>query len=215
MSKRSRTPVLESPKRCARRSSPDERPMNAWRASDRVNDELNAVVWRDDEGPRGRSRATPTSAIAAGDDAPFHPALPMTDQGTWTEVPDGWPLWPTARTRSKRQALVRARASCASTPSRAGLSWPQDPPRRVRPHHGHENLLGPFAQPQGTRSTRPCGFQRAARRAAHAGGMFAGAANRKAGAPSESRRTARGSSALKPRRGARARLNQSWLGAPS
>src|SRR6476660_4527635 len=89
MSQTTRTPVLELADALrAKELSATELLDDCLEEVDRLNDELNAVVWRDDEAARATARDA-DERLAAGDDAPFL-GVPMPIKDL-TEV-HGWPL---------------------------------------------------------------------------------------------------------------------------
>src|SRR5256885_17198380 len=88
MSEPSRTPALELADALRARELSASELMDVCLAEvDRLNDELNAVVWRDDEAAQGAAREA-DERLAAGEDAPvLGVPVPIKDL---THVP-GWP----------------------------------------------------------------------------------------------------------------------------
>src|SRR5256885_11037244 len=141
MSERSRTPVLELADALrAKELSSVELLDDCLEEVDRLNDELNAVVWRDDDAARAGARAA-DERLAAGEDAPFL-GVPMPIKDL-TEV-HGWPLSYGSRGRTdppregpselRVDALQRAGfvpAGKANPPELGHITAPED--LRLRP----------------------------------------------------------------------------------
>src|SRR5437763_172510 len=208
MSDVTRTPVLELADSLRRRELSAIELLDACLAEvDRTNEDINAVVWRDDERARAAAREA-DERLAAGDEAPFLGVpLPIKDV---TDV-QGWPL---------------------SYGSRGAADTPSNGPNELcvdafleagfviacktnTPEFGHitatENLrFGPARNPW-DRSRTPGGSSGGAA-AATAAGMFPAAhANDGAGSiriPA----SCCGLVGLKPSRGRVPRLSESWLG---
>lgn len=175
---------------------------------DRLNDSLNAVVWRDDDAARAAARAA-DDRLAAGDDAPFLGVpLPIKDL---TEV-HGQPVTYGSRGRDMTpwdgpsemvvDAFLRAGFVLAC--------------RTNTPEFGHitatENLRwGITRNPWDTERT-PGGSSGGAA-SATASGMFPVAHANDGGGSIRIPASCCGLVGLKPSRGRTPRLNQSWLGA--
>jgi amidase len=175
---------------------------------DRLNGELNAVVWRDDEGARAAARDADTR-LAAGDRAPFL-GVPMPIKDL-TEV-RGWPL--SYGSRGRTDAPWEGPSElCVDAFVRAGFVLAG---KTNTPEFGHitatENLrFGPTRNPWDTRLT-PGGSSGGAA-AATAAGMFPAAHANDGGGSIRIPASCCGLVGLKPSRARVPRLSQSWLGA--
>ncbi|MDX6675301.1 MAG: amidase [Solirubrobacteraceae bacterium] len=175
---------------------------------DRLNDELNAVVYRDDDAVRATARDA-DERLAAGDDAPFL-GVPMPIKDL-TEV-HGWPLSYGSRGRGD-EPWEGPSELCVDAFQRAGFVLAC---KTNTPEFGHitatENLrFGPSRNPWDLERT-PGGSSGGAA-AATAGGMFPAAHANDGGGSIRIPASCCGLVGLKPSRGRVPRLNQSWLGA--
>jgi amidase len=175
---------------------------------DRLNDELNAVVWRDDDAARASAREA-DERLAAGDDAPFL-GVPMPIKDL-TEV-HGWPLSYGSRGRTD-EPWEGPSEVCVDAFQRAGFVLAC---KTNTPEFGHitatENLrFGPSRNPWDPQRT-PGGSSGGAA-AATAGGMFPAAHANDGGGSIRIPASCCGLVGLKPSRGRVPRLSQSWLGA--
>ncbi len=175
---------------------------------DRLNDSLNAVVWRDDESARSDARAA-DERLARGDDAPFLGVpIPIKDL---TEV-HGQPVTYGSRGRSMDPW---------EGPSELVVDYLRNAGfvlagRTNTPEFGHitatENLRwGITRNPWDT--TRTPGGSSGGAAAATAGGMFPVAHANDGGGSIRIPASCCGLVGLKPSRGRVPRLSQSWLGA--
>jgi amidase len=175
---------------------------------DRLNDDLNAVVYRDDDAVRATARDA-DERLAAGDDAPFL-GVPMPIKDL-TEV-HGWPLSYGSRGRSDKPWEGPSEL-CVDAFQRAGFVLAC---KTNTPEFGHitatENLrFGPSRNPWDLERT-PGGSSGGAA-AATAEGMFPAAHANDGGGSIRIPASCCGLVGLKPSRGRVPRLNQSWLGA--
>ena len=209
MSQTTRTPVLELADALrAKELSATELLDDCLEEVDRLNDELNAVVWRDDEAARATARDA-DERLAAGDDAPFL-GVPMPIKDL-TEV-HGWPLSYGSRGRTD-DPWEGPNELCVDAFQRAGFVLAC---KTNTPEFGHitatENLrFGPSRNPWDPQHT-PGGSSGGAA-AATAGGMFPAAHANDGGGSIRIPASCCGLVGLKPSRGRVPRLNQSWLGA--
>jgi amidase len=175
---------------------------------DRLNDSLNAVVWRDDDSARAEARAA-DERLARGDDAPFL-GVPMPIKDL-TEV-HGQPVTYGSRGRpmdpwdGPSELVVDALR-------RAGFVLAA---RTNTPEFGHitatENLRWGITRNPWDTSRTPGGSSGGAA-AATAGGMFPVAHANDGGGSIRIPASCCGLVGLKPSRGRVPRLSQSWLGA--
>ncbi|MFL5824568.1 MAG: amidase [Solirubrobacteraceae bacterium] len=175
---------------------------------DRLNDSLNAVVWRDDEAARAEAQAA-DERLAAGEQAPFL-GVPMPIKDL-TEV-HGQPVTYGSRGRpmdpwdGPSEMVVDALR-------RAGFVLAC---RTNTPELGHitaaENLRWGISRNPWDTSRTPGGSSGGAASAA-AGGMFPVAHANDGGGSIRIPASCCGLVGLKPSRGRTPRLNQSWLGA--
>jgi amidase len=175
---------------------------------DRLNGELNAVVYRDDDAVRATARDA-DERLAAGDAAPFL-GVPMPIKDL-TEV-HGWPLSYGSRGRSD-EPWEGPNELCVDAFQRAGFVLAC---KTNTPEFGHitatENLrFGPSRNPWDPQRT-PGGSSGGAA-AATAGGMFPAAHANDGGGSIRIPASCCGLVGLKPSRSRVPRLNQSWLGA--
>jgi amidase len=174
---------------------------------DRLNGELNAVIWRDDEGARAAARDA-DARLAAGEDAPFLGVpIPVKDL---TPV-HGWPLGYGSRGRTDTPWEGPSEL-CVDSLVRAGFVLAC---RTNTPEFGHitatENLrFGPTRNPWDPRLT-PGGSSGGAA-AATAAGMFPAAHANDGGGSIRIPASCCGLVGLKPSRGRVPRLSQSWMG---
>src|SRR2546421_1361475 len=168
MSDPSRTPVLELADALRDKELSATELLDACLAEvDRLNDELNAVVYRDDEAVRATARDA-DERLAAGDDAPFL-GVPMPIKDL-TEV-QGWPLSYGSRGRTD-EPWEGPSELCVEAFQRAGFVVAC---KTNTPEFGHitatENLrFGPSRNPWDPQRT-PGGSSGGAA-SATAGGMF-------------------------------------------
>ena len=209
MSERTRTPVVELADALrAKELSATELLDDCLDQVDRLNDELNAVVYRDDDAVRATARDA-DERRAAGDDAPFL-GVPMPIKDL-TEV-QGWPLSYGSRGRTD-EPWEGPSELCVDAFQRAGFVLAC---KTNTPEFGHitatENLrFGPSRNPWDPQRT-PGGSSGGAA-AATASGMFPAAHANDGGGSIRIPASCCGLVGLKPSRGRVPRLNQSWLGA--
>jgi amidase len=209
MSERTRTPVVELADALrAKELSATELLDDCLDQVDRLNDELNAVVYRDDDAVRATARDA-DERRAAGDDAPFL-GVPMPIKDL-TEV-QGWPLSYGSRGRTD-EPWEGPNELCVDAFQRAGFILAC---KTNTPEFGHitatENLrFGPSRNPWDPQRT-PGGSSGGAA-AATAGGMFPAAHANDGGGSIRIPASCCGLVGLKPSRGRVPRLSQSWLGA--
>lgn len=176
-------------------------------AVDRLNPELNAVTWRDDEQARAAAAAA-DRRLAAGDPAPFLgvplPIKDLTPVAGWpvTYGSHGAPEGPSERSELVVEALQRAGfVLCGSTNTPAfGVIT------------AAENLRHGISRNPWDTSRTPGGSSGGAA-AAVAGGMFPIAHANDGGGSIRIPASYCGLVGLKPSRGRVPRLAQSWLGA--
>ena len=175
---------------------------------DRLNDSLNAVVWRDDEDARAAAKAA-DRRLAAGDGAPFLGVpIPIKDL---TEV-HGQPV--TYGSRGRDMTPWEGPSEMVVDKFRgAGFVLAC---RTNTPEFGHitaaENLRWGITRNPWDTSRTPGGSSGGAA-AATAGGMFPVAHANDGGGSIRIPASCCGLVGLKPSRGRTPRLNQSWLGA--
>jgi amidase len=209
MSDPTRTPVLELADALRAKELSATELLDASLAEvDRLNDELNAVVWRDDDVARAAARDA-DERLAAGDDAPFL-GVPMPIKDL-TEV-HGWPVSYGSRGRAD-EPWQGPSELCVDAFERAGFVVAC---KTNTPEFGHitatENLrFGPSRNPWDPERT-PGGSSGGAA-AATAGGMFPAAHANDGGGSIRIPASCCGLVGLKPSRGRVPRLSQSWLGA--
>jgi amidase len=178
-------------------------------AVDRLDAELGAIVWRDDEAARVSAAEADRRLDAGEDDAPFLGVpIPIKDL---TEV-HGWPLGYGSRGRSE-DPWEGPTELCVEAFARAGFVLAG---RTNTPEFGHitatENLrFGPTRNPWDPQRT-PGGSSGGAA-AATAAGMFPLAHANDGGGSIRIPASCCGLVGLKPSRGRVPRLSQSWLGA--
>ena len=203
-----RTPVLDLADSLRRRELSAVELLDACLAEvDRTNDEINAVIWRDDERARAAAREA-DERLAVGDEAPFLGVpLPIKDV---TEV-EGWPVSYGSRGAADTPS-PGPNELCVDAFLEAGFVVAC---KTNTPEFGHitatDNLRWGSARNPWDRSRTPGGSSGGAA-AATAAGMFPAAhANDGAGSiriPA----SCCGLVGLKPSRGRVPRLSQSWLG---
>ncbi len=209
MSDPTRTPVLELADALRDMELSATELLDACLAEvDRLNGELNAVVYRDDDAVRATARDA-DERLAAGDDAPFL-GVPMPIKDL-TEV-HGWPLSYGSRGRTD-EPWEGPSELCVDAFQRAGFVVAC---KTNTPEFGHitatENLrFGPSRNPWDPQRT-PGGSSGGAA-SATAGGMFPAAHANDGGGSIRIPASCCGLVGLKPSRGRVPRLNQSWLGA--
>src|SRR5258705_6169384 len=209
MSDTTRTPALELADALrAKELSATELLDGCLAEVDRLNDELNAVVWRDDEAVRATARDA-DERLAAGDDAPFL-GVPMPIKDL-TEV-HGWPLSYGSRGRTD-EPWEGPSELCVDAFQRAGFVLAC---KTNTPEFGHitatEHLrFRPSHNPWDPQHTPGGSSGRAA--AATARGMFPPAHANDGGGSIRIPASCRGLRGLKPSRARVPRLNQSWPGA--
>ena len=209
MSERTRTPALELADALrAKELSAAELLDDCLEEVDRLNEGLNAVVFRDDEGARAAAREA-DERLAAGDDAPFLGVpMPIKDL-TYVH---GWPLSYGSHGRTD-EPWEGPSEVCVDALRRAGFVLAC---KTNTPEFGHitatENLrFGPARNPWDPNRT-PGGSSGGAA-AATAGGMFPAAHANDGGGSIRIPASCCGLVGLTPSRGRVPRLNQSWLGA--
>ena len=209
MSEPSRTPALELADALRARELSASELMDACLAEvDRLNDELNAVVWRDDEAAQAAAREA-DERLAAGEAAPFLGVpMPIKDL-TYVH---GWPLSYGSRGRPDTPWEGPSEV-CVDAFQRAGFVLAC---KTNTPEFGHitatENLrFGPAHNPWDL--DRSPGGSSGGAAAATAGGMFPAAHANDGGGSIRIPAACCGLVGLKPSRGRVPRLNQSWLGA--
>lgn len=175
---------------------------------DRLNDSLNAVVWRDDEDARARAAAA-DERLAAGDEAPFLGVpLPIKDL---TEV-HGQPVTYGSRGRDM-SPWDGPSEMVVDAFERAGFVLAC---RTNTPEFGHitaaENLRWGITRNPWDTGRTPGGSSGGAA-SATAAGMFPVAHANDGGGSIRIPASCCGLVGLKPSRGRTPRLNQSWLGA--
>jgi amidase len=208
MSDVTRTPVLDLADSLRRRELSAVELLDACLDEvDRTNEEINAVVWRDDERARAGAREA-DERLAAGDEAPFLGVpLPIKDV---TEV-EGWPVSYGSRGAADTPSAGPSEL-CVDAFLEAGFVVAC---KTNTPEFGHitatDNLRFGSSRNPWDRSRTPGGSSGGAA-AATAAGMFPAAhANDGAGSiriPA----SCCGLVGLKPSRGRVPRLSQSWLG---
>ena len=174
---------------------------------DRLNDELNAVIWRDDDRAREAAREA-DKRLGDGDEAPFL-GVPMPIKDL-TEV-RGWPLSYGSRGRTD-EPWEGPSELCVDAFARAGFVLAC---KTNTPEFGHitvtENLrFGPTRNPWNPQLS-PGGSSGGAA-AATAAGMFPAAHANDGGGSIRIPAACCGLVGLKPSRGRVPRLSQSWLG---
>lgn len=177
-------------------------------AVDRLNDSLNAVVWRDDDAAREDAKAA-DDRLARGDEAPFLGVpIPIKDL---TEV-HGQPVTYGSRGRSM-EPWQGASEMVVDAFQKAGFVLAC---RTNTPEFGHitatENLRWGITRNPWDTSRTPGGSSGGAA-AATAGGMFPIAHANDGGGSIRIPASCCGLVGLKPSRGRVPRLSQSWLGA--
>ncbi len=209
MSDPTRTPVLELADALRDMELSATELLDACLAEvDRLNGELNAVVYRDDDAVRATARDA-DERLAAGDDAPFL-GVPMPIKDL-TEV-HGWPLSYGSRGRTD-EPWEGPSELCVDAFERAGFVLAC---KTNTPEFGHitatENLrFGPSRNPWDPQRT-PGGSSGGAA-SATAGGMFPAAHANDGGGSIRIPASCCGLVGFKPSRGRVPRLSQSWLGA--
>jgi amidase len=177
-------------------------------AVDRLNDSLNAIVWRDDDAARAEARAA-DERLARGDDAPFL-GVPIPTKDL-TEV-HGQPVTYGSRGRSM-EPWEGPSELVVDALRRAGFVLAC---RTNTPELGHitatENLRWGITRNPWDTSRTPGGSSGGAA-AATAGGMFPIAHANDGGGSIRIPASCCGLVGLKPSRGRVPRLSQSWLGA--
>ena len=176
-------------------------------AVDERNPELNAIIWRDDEGARSAARAA-DARIAAGEEAPFLGVpIPIKDL---TPV-EGWPVTygshgasdqPSEESELVVEALQRAGfVLCGRT------NTPEFGPLTVAENSRYGNTVNPWD------TSRSSGGSSGGASAAVAGGMFPIAHANDGGGSIRIPAAYTGLVGLKPSRGRVPRRAQSWMGA--
>src|SRR5437764_325284 len=204
-----RTPVLELADSLRRREVSATELLDACLEEvDRLNGDLNAVVWRDDEAARAAA-AEADRRLANGGDAPFL-GVPMPIKDL-TEV-QGWPISYGSRGRDE-SPWEGPTELCVDALARAGFVLAC---KTNTPEFGHitvaENLrFGPTRNPS-NRDRSPGGLSGGAG-AATASGMFPAAHANDGGGSIRIPASCCGLVGLKPSRGRVPRLNESWRGA--
>jgi amidase len=176
-------------------------------AVDESNPELNAVVWRDDEGARAVARAA-DERIAAGDEAPFLgvpiPIKDLTAVAGWplTYGSNGAPDGPSEESELVVEALQRAGfVLCGRT------NTPEFGPLTVAENSRYGNTLNPWD------TSRSSGGSSGGASAAVAGGMFPIAHANDGGGSIRIPAAYCGLVGLKTSRGRIPRRAQTWMGA--
>src|SRR5256885_4829634 len=206
MSERSRTPVLELADALrAKELSSVELLDDCLEEVDRLNDELNAVVWRDDDAARAGARAA-DERLAAGEDAQFL-GVPMPIKDL-TEV-HGWPV--SYGSRGRTDAPWEGPSElCVDAFARAGFVLAC---KTNTPEFGHvnatENLrFGPTRNPWDP--SRTAGGSSGGAAAAPAAGLFPAAHAPDGGGAVRPPAPLRGLLGLEPRPGRGPRPSPSW-----
>jgi len=209
MSSLTRTPVLQlAGSLRSRELSATELLDACLEEVDRLNGDINAVVWREDEAARAAA-ADADRRLADGDGAPFL-GVPMPIKDL-TEV-QGWPISYGSRGRDETP-WEGPTELCVEALARAGFVLAC---KTNTPEFGHitvtENLrFGPTRNPW-DRDRSPGGSSGGAA-AATAAGMFPAAHANDGGGSIRIPASCCGLVGLKPSRGRVPRLNQSWWGA--
>ena len=209
MSSLTRTPVLELAEALRGRDVSATELLDACLDEvDRLNPDLNAVIWRDDEAARAAASEA-DERLAGGDDAPFL-GVPMPIKDL-TEM-HGWPL--SYGSRGRTDAPWEGPSEpCVDALAKAGFVLAC---KTNTPEFGHitvtENLrFGPTRNPWDPGRT-PGGSSGGAA-SATAAGMFPAAHANDGGGSIRIPASCCGLVGLKPSRGRVPRLSQSWLGA--
>jgi amidase len=176
-------------------------------AVDERNPELNAVVWRDDEGARAAAREA-DERIAAGEQAPFLgvpiPIKDLTAVAGWplTYGSEGAPDEPSEESELVVESLLRAGfVLCGRT------NTPEFGPLTVAENSRFGNTVNPWD------TSRASGGSSGGASAAVAGGMFPIAQANDGGGSIRIPAAYCGLVGLKSSRGRIPRLAQSWMGA--
>src|SRR2546423_6365463 len=208
MSSLTRTPVLELAEALRGRDVSATELLDACLDEvDRLNGELNAVVWREDDQARAAAREA-DERIASGDDAPFL-GVPMPIKDL-TEV-QGWPVSYGSRGRTE-EPWEGPSELCVDAFRRAGFVLAC---KTNTPEFGHitatENLrFGPSKNPWDPQRT-PGGSSGGAA-AATAGGMFPAAHANDGGGALHIPAACFGLAGPQPNRARAPPLNHNWVG---